>query len=143
MRDTRPKTVLVDVDGTIALRGDRDPYAHEHAMEDAVNIPVVNAVEAMVRAYGWKVVIISARKEKYREITDYWLWTHGLFENRAALLMRKNDDQRGDPQVKRDMYEKEIAPHYDVQTVFDDRTRVVKMWRELGLTCFQVAEGDY
>lgn len=27
--------------------------------------------------------------------------------------------------------------------VFDDRRQVVRMWRELGLTVFQVAEGDF
>lgn len=30
-----------------------------------------------------------------------------------------------------------------VEIVFDDRNSVVKMWRLLGLTCFQVAEGDF
>ena len=27
--------------------------------------------------------------------------------------------------------------------VFDDRTKVVNMWRENGLSCFQVAPGDF
>jgi hypothetical protein len=27
--------------------------------------------------------------------------------------------------------------------VFDDKTKAVKMWRDLGLTCFQVAQGDF
>ena len=27
--------------------------------------------------------------------------------------------------------------------VLDDRDRVVKMWRDLGLTCFQVAQGNF
>lgn len=143
MSREKQNVVLVDIDGTIALRGDRDPYAHEHSMEDAVNLPVVNAVEALVKAFGWKVILVSARKEKFREITEYWLWTHDLFNDRVALYMRANDDQRGDPQVKRDIFERRIAGQYDVQMVFDDRTRVVRMWREIGLTCFQVAEGDY
>jgi hypothetical protein len=30
----------------------------------------------------------------------------------------------------------------DIICVFDDRTKVVNMWRDLGLTCFQVAPGD-
>ena len=29
--------VLCDIDGTIALRGDRSPYDHDASMEDAVN----------------------------------------------------------------------------------------------------------
>ena len=31
----------------------------------------------------------------------------------------------------------------DVFAVFDDRQQVVDMWRQNGLTCFQVADGDF
>ena len=31
----------------------------------------------------------------------------------------------------------------DVHCVFDDRDKVVKMWRDNGLTCFQVAPGNF
>ena len=31
----------------------------------------------------------------------------------------------------------------DVFAVFDDRNQVVDMWRDNGLTCFQVADGDF
>ena len=30
-----------------------------------------------------------------------------------------------------------------VDMVFDDRNQVVDMWRKNGLTCFQVADGDF
>ena len=31
----------------------------------------------------------------------------------------------------------------NVAMVFDDRQQVVDMWRDNGLTCFQVADGDF
>ena len=31
----------------------------------------------------------------------------------------------------------------DIFAVFDDRNQVVDMWRDNGITCFQVAEGDF
>ena len=31
----------------------------------------------------------------------------------------------------------------DVEAVFDDRQKVVDMWREIGLTCAQVAPGNF
>ena len=31
----------------------------------------------------------------------------------------------------------------NVAMVFDDRQQVVDMWRQNGLTCFQVADGDF
>lgn len=142
--DNKLLAVLVDIDGTIALRGDRDPYAHEHAMEDAVNWPVVYAVDALHAVYHARIVLVSARKEKFREITEYWLWKHQIFAGQIDVLhMRPNKDQRADQHVKRDIYLSLVEPTYKVQVVFDDRDRVVKMWRELGLTCFQVAPGGY
>ncbi|WP_457852111.1 phosphatase domain-containing protein [Mycolicibacterium conceptionense] len=36
-----------------------------------------------------------------------------------------------------------MSPRYTVAGIFDDRNRVVDMWRRLGLACFQVAEGDF
>lgn len=145
MRYTRDAAIIVDIDGTIALRGDRDPFDHSIAMEDAVNWPVVKAVNALVTAYDWRVILVSGRAEKFREITDYWLWTHGIFQfpNRIALHMRPDSDTRPDQDVKRDIYIDLIAPDYDVQIIFDDRNKVVNMWRELKLPCFQVAEGNY
>ena len=31
----------------------------------------------------------------------------------------------------------------DIFAVFDDRQQVVDMWRKNGLTCFQVADGNF
>ena len=39
-----------------------------------------------------------------------------------------------------------LDKHVDIDDVFlvvDDRDKVVKMWRSLGLSVFQVAEGDF
>ena len=135
--------ILCDIDGTIALRGDRDPHAHEHAMEDQPNWPVIRTVEAVQRVHGWRIVLVSARSEKFRDITRYWLWTHRIAGDSVPLFMRKDRDERPDQEVKKDIYRAYIEPHYTVQAIFDDRDRVVKMWRELGLPCFQVAEGNY
>jgi hypothetical protein len=59
------------------------------------------------------------------------------------LLMRTEGDHRSDDIVKKEIYEKRIAPQYDVVIVFDDRDKVVKMWRDLGLLCGQVYYGDF
>jgi hypothetical protein len=36
-----------------------------------------------------------------------------------------------------------LADGYEPIMVFDDRNQVVKMWRERGIVCAQVAEGDF
>lgn len=57
--------------------------------------------------------------------------------------MRGVDDLRNDAIVKKELAERYILPMYNVRGVFDDRDRVVKMWRELGLTCYQCAYGSF
>jgi hypothetical protein len=131
--------VLCDIDGTLALRGDRDPYAHEQAMEDAVNEPIA----WLCNHLDVPVMLMSGRKEKFRPETEYWLRTHRVLVNQMGLLMRDNKDNRPDEIVKQEWYERIIRPYYAVLFVLDDRNKVVKMWRDLGLTCLQVAEGDF
>jgi hypothetical protein len=134
--------ILVDIDGTIALRGDRGPHDHDQAMEDGVNWAIVRLVECL-RDDDLALLLVSGRDEKYRDITEFWLKAHRLFDYRAGLLMRARFDCRPDEDVKREIYEQDIKPHFDVLWVFDDRNKVVKMWRDLGLTCLQVADGDF
>jgi hypothetical protein len=57
--------------------------------------------------------------------------------------MRKRGDKRKDVIVKKEIYEKFIKDNYEVFFVLDDRDQTVKGWRDLGLKCFQVAEGNF
>lgn len=134
--------LLCDIDGTLALRGDRSPHDHDQAMEDAVNWPIVHLVEWLDNYYH--IVLISGREEKYRSITEYWLHTHNILTVDHPLYMRPTGDTRSDDIVKKEIYLTQIVPKYgDATIVLDDRNKVVKMWRELGLTCLQVADGDF
>ena len=45
--------------------------------------------------------------------------------------------------MKAEIFEREIRHRWAVTGVFDDRAQVVRMWRALGLTVFQVAEGNF
>jgi hypothetical protein len=74
-----------------------------------------------------------------------WLKFHG-FDQRYRpfqLLMRPLGDNRPDEIVKEEMYELHIRGKYNVALVLDDRQKVVDLWRRLGLTCLQVADGDF
>ena len=66
----------------------------------------------------------------------------------TILLMRPDDDYRPDAELKSDLFDKlvgmeEITIRPDETVIFDDRQSVVDMWRARGLTCCQVAEGDF
>ncbi|GAA4456213.1 hypothetical protein GCM10023170_050610 [Phytohabitans houttuyneae] len=136
-----PKIVLVDIDGTVALIGDRSPYAMHRVGEDQPNHAVIAAVRAM-HAAGHAIVYCTGRDESARAATEEWLDRH-VGVPYEALYMRDVYDSRRDAVVKQEIFEREIRDRYHVVGVFDDRMQVVKMWRELGLTVFQVAEGDF
>lgn len=59
------------------------------------------------------------------------------------LRMRRAGDHRPDDIVKREILDQMRADGWRPVMAFDDRARVVKMWREAGIPCAQVAEGDF
>ena len=48
-----------------------------------------------------------------------------------------------DDELKKRWLDQLFTNTEDILCVFDDRDKVVKMWRDSGLTCFQVAEGNF
>lgn len=136
-----PKIVLVDIDGTVALLSGRSPYDMTRVDEDRPNHAVIAAVRAMHNA-GYQIVYCSGRDASARAATEAWLDRH-VGVPYIALHMRATGDRRKDTVIKREIFEREIRDRYEVVGVFEDRAQVVRMWRELGLTVFQVAEGDF
>lgn len=136
-----PEAVLVDIDGTVALMNGRSPYDMTRVGEDLPNAAVIAAVRAM-HAAGHGVVFCSGRDDSCRAETQAWLELY-VGVPYEALFMRAQGDSRKDAIVKREIFDTEIRDRWRVVGVFDDRQQVVRMWRELGLTVFQVAEGDF
>ncbi len=136
-----PEAVLVDIDGTVALMGNRNPYDMTRVGEDRPNPAVITAVRAM-HAFGHHIVFCSGRTDDCYDVTERWLATH-VDVPYEALFMRKTGDTRKDSIVKAEIFEREIRHRWSVTGVFDDRAQVVRMWRSLGLTVFQVADGNF
>ncbi len=134
---TLPPAVIVDIDGTLALKGDRSPYDMTRVAEDTVNWPVAAIVTALSEQYD--IVYCSGRSEDARDATEQWLTDNDLL---APLYMRAAGDTRRDSIVKRELLDR-IGQVYDVQAAIDDRQQVVNMWRAAGLLCLQVAPGDF
>jgi predicted kinase len=136
-----PKTVLVDIDGTTAHMCARSPFDETRVHEDTPNQPVIDVVRAMATA-GYLVVFLSGRTAGCRDATDTWLRTHVL-DGFEALHMRAVGDFRKDSIVKAELFDRHVRDVYDVTCVLDDRNQVVDMWRAMGLTVLQVAEGNF
>jgi hypothetical protein len=138
--------VVFDLDGTIAdishrvhfVRGARPnwPAFFAACVDDVPNAPVVAALQAHRQA-GHRVEVWSARSDIVRDETELWLQEAGI---PAALLtnMRAAGDSTPDTVLKRHwLMQLHESERPDV--VYDDRQRVVDMWRAEGLACFQVA----
>jgi predicted kinase len=139
--DDLPEAVLVDIDGTVALMNGRSPYDMSRVGEDLPNPAVIAAVRAM-HAAGHAIVFCSGRDDSCRAETEAWLEVF-VGVPYEALFMRAEGDSRKDAVVKREIFDNQIRDRWKVVGVFDDRQQVVRMWRALGLTVFQVAEGDF
>lgn len=137
---SRPECVLVDLDGTLALRGNRSPYDYSRVNEDEPNSPVVTVVLAL-RKYGLHVLVISGREDSCRDLSETWLKSTLGFT--PVLLMRKSGDSRPDYVIKEELLTDHISDRYRVELVIDDRQQCVDLWRSLGLTTLQVADGDF
>lgn len=143
-KEGAPAAIIVDIDGTLALHNGRSPYDLSLCGDDLPNHAVIEAVRAAYNA-GMRIVFCSGREDYARDATRAWLLKHidRGFVLDSLLLMRAADDKRKDSIVKRELFDTHVRDHFDVRYVLDDRQQVVDMWRGLGLTVFQVAEGDF
>lgn len=137
-RPELPRAIICDLDGTLCLHNGRSPYDTEKCDTDILNEPI----RKILKEATARIIFVSGREDKFREKTTAWLWdNYGLpFD---GLFMRPTGDMRKDDIVKEEIYLTQIMNKYNVSFVLDDRNRVVDMWRRNGLTCLQVAEGDF
>lgn len=124
------KAIIFDVDGTLAIMGDRTPYEWSKVHLDSINL----IIRDMLLGYcdrGYKIIIVSGRDSICKEETSAWLINHGIPHD--AFFMRPTLDTRKDTIVKEEILFNRIAPHYNVVAVVDDRPCVVRMWHDIGI----------
>ncbi len=134
-----PDTYIFDIDGTLAKMNGRSPYDYTKVATDVMNFDVVVLASYIAKAHD--VIIMSGRDSSCRKDTEEWLAKYDI--KYQALYMRAEGDTRNDAIVKKELYEAHVKGKYNVLGVFDDRNRVVDLWRSLGLTCFQVDYGNF
>lgn len=140
-RPELPSAILVDIDGTIASHeGIRSPYDPSRYQYDVPREDVVKFVQDQHYKLGKQIVFCSGRHQDYREVTEEWIYKHVKVP--FTLVMRENKT-RDDSVEKYLLFDKYIRPYWNPEFVLDDRDRVVKMWRGIGLPCYQVQEGDF
>jgi predicted kinase len=144
---SQPEAIIIDIDGTVALKGTRSPFDESRVHEDRPNEAVIEAVWGEIEL-GTFPIFCSGRTAGCRIATLKWLHDNiflhlDSYQQPFELYMRAEGDNRKDSVVKMELFNKHIRHHYNVRRVYDDRQQVVDMWRSLGLTVMQVAPGQF
>lgn len=133
---------ICDVDGTVCdithrlhyiKNGSHDWHSfHMHCDKDEPKWPVINLMKTL-RDAGHIVEYWSGRSDIARTETEEWFKKHfGYIPN---IKMRRDGDYTPDHILKKSwLDELQFKP----DGIFDDRDRVVNMWRDAGIQCYQV-----
>jgi phosphoglycolate phosphatase-like HAD superfamily hydrolase len=147
---TRTPCYIFDIDGTLADNSHRTHHLLKTPKDwDAyhANFKMDKPIKVMCQlARGLSaispVICCTGRHEGQRDGTEWWLGRYAdLFFH--GLYMRKEGDHRPDHVIKLELLEQIRTDGYEPIMVFDDRNSVVKMWRDAGIPCAQVAEGNF
>lgn len=142
--------LFCDIDGTVADLTHRRVHvenkpknwpAFEKGIPHDTPIQTIIDVVRTLHDSGWTIVMCTGRGAQHKDITVAWLEQHGVPFH--AIYTRAFKDYRADNIVKAELLEQARGEGYDPDVVFDDRDQVVRMWRDAGVPCVQVAEGDF
>lgn len=82
-------------------------------------------------------IIVSARPEDYRNVTESWLLHNDIIYNK--MYMRASGDYRRDDIVKEQILDFELLTRYEVVFWLDDRKQVIEKIRSRGITVLDCA----
>jgi hypothetical protein len=139
--------LLADLDHTLSDAAWRDIHLGDWetynrlAIDDKPITEIIAASRALV-FLGWKMIIVTCRKESCRGATWVWLVNHRVMAE--ELLMRPDDDYRPSREVKVDLVKRRFGPDLKaagVAMIWDDREDVLVPFREAGILTMQVHHG--
>ena len=141
------RVIICDLDGTISDYSHRVKYYKKRQYEKfnsegKNDFPIENICNILryIHSPTNEIVIITARGDNYFNETVNWLKMNDIPFDK--LLMRPREDNSPDYECKKKLFENHVN-FSDVWFVLEDRKCVVDMWRGEGLTCLQVAPGDF
>ncbi len=149
------KYIIFDLDGTLANIDERrkisakpdgkidwDIFFNPSNIKlDKPNDPVIKMAQVLAES-GHTIVIFSGRSQGTILTTKHWLNKHRVPYH---MLMMRPESQMyvPDNDLKRQWLNDVFPDKSKIVAVFDDRNKVVDMWRSEGLPCFQVAPGNF
>jgi phosphoglycolate phosphatase-like HAD superfamily hydrolase len=155
MTTTMTKTVVFDIDGTLADLEHRRKLVTQKP-KDFVKFAAEAPNDTPFEHMRWlhnviaaqsdvEIVYCTGRLESDHQATRDWLVKHGFHGGGTHLMyMRPVEDKFiPDSEVKREVLTMLHNVGREIVMVFDDRNKVVDMWRSAGIPCAQVAYGDF
>ena len=144
------QTIIFDVDGTIAdvehrrhfVNGNNDWDSFRKETVNDTPVQWVCDIAKRFIAQGDEVAFFSARNESERDITEKQI-SDWIGDGHKGVFLRPNDDFTPDDVFKSELADKFIDMGGKIDLIFDDRQKVVDMWRDKGFTVVQVADGDF
>ena len=151
--------VIFDLDGTLANIEERRKlstkdngkmdwdkfFDPENIRLDKPNPAVIKMAQVLAES-GHMIAILSGRSKGTQLTTKSWLNRNNVPYH--IIKMRPTSKEwmyMPDDELKQhwldDLFPGDIRDR--IVAVFDDRQKVVDMWRKNGLTCMQVAPGDF
>ena len=134
-----PKAVIFDVDGTLVNTSDivhlvltkpkkYDQFHYASAFCD----PHEWVVEEARRhhAEGTTVLVVTARKDRWHELTTNWLEAKEVPYH--ELHMRQDHDNRQDRVIKEEILLL-LRERYEIVHAYDDNPNVIALWQEHGI----------
>lgn len=152
-------TYIVDIDGTLADLSHRlhfiqsEPKDWDSFFKACGGDKPIQDVIDVVRVVGFfghfgksatescRIVYLTGRPESVRFETQTWLANN--FLPTGELIMRRDGDHRPDTIAKRELMERLIESGERIAGVFEDRPSVCRVWREMGLTVFQMNHNEF
>lgn len=139
---------IFDMDGTLTdvsgIRHHVTPSPRRQRLDfdafhrESVDCPPHGWVVDMARdcdAEGIAVVVVTARRARWRHHTAWWLALHRVPS--AALFMRHDRDGRPDAVVKRDILGR-IRRSWNPVLAVDDQPAVLAVWESAGIPTIRV-----
>jgi len=136
MEQPKRLAIIVDCDGTLVDTADivhmvlAKPKKYDQFHYASVFCPPHDWVLEEVRGHylqGIAVIIVTARKDRWWELTSNWLEAHEVPYD--ELHMRKDDDHRPDRIIKEEILF-ELRERFTIIGAYDDNPSVVALWEE-------------
>ena len=147
----KEKAFICDIDNTILdithrfhyLDGENTDWEaflkEETMLKDTPIFETIELINFLNKKYP--IIFITGRNEGTRRITCKQIEKHcNLVYKGYILLMRKDGDMSQDTVIKEQLYKEHVEPNYEIIGAFDDKTRVIELWRSLGIIGYHVGE---